>query len=234
MESKSVMDLVKPIFGKNWLVHKIVKDNLMPCIEEYFSGTLLDIGCGDKPYERLVEPYLEKYIGLDHEHTLHDMHKADLIGSAYNIPLDSESIDTILCTAVLEHLERPDKALKEAYRVLREGGYAIYTIPLFWHLHEEPRDFYRYTNYGIDFLFRNVGFELVKLQPLSGFCVTFGQELIYYLWRFRKGGMLNPLWWLVPIAGMIIQAICYFANKLDYTKEFSWMYLVVARKQPGR
>lgn len=198
---------------------------------KYARGIIGDIGCGDKPYEDLFSPYVEKHIGVDHKDTLHDKSQIDLVGTAYDIPVEAESFDTVLCTAVLEHLEEPDKAIKETYRVLKKGGYAIYTVPMFWHLHEAPRDFYRFTKYGLRYLFEKNGFEIVELKPLSGFWVTFGQELVYYLWRFRGRGKLNPLWWTILIGGTIIQRICYLLNKIDHSEEFTWMHLLVARKK---
>ncbi len=219
------------LLNKNWLVYKIADKALDEAIQRYTRGKLLDIGCGDKPYENIIKPYVTEYIGLDHENTLHDKLKIDLSGSAYDIPIKNEYFDTVLCTAVLEHLEEPDRAIKEAYRVLGVGGgYAIYSVPLFWHLHEEPRDFYRYTKWGLKYLFEKNGFEIIELKALSGFLVTFGQELIYYLWRFRKGGKINPLYWIVPVIGFLIQWSCYLFNKIDNSKEFTWMYLLVARK----
>lgn len=178
---------------KHILVNSIVKQELQQCAFTYACGKLLDIGCGEKPYQALFARYITKHIGLDHEATLHDESQVDLWGTGYNIPAEDESFDTVLCTAVLEHLEEPDKAIREANRVLKKGGHAIYIVPLFWHLHEEPRDFYRYTKYGLKYLFEKNGFEIVDLKPLSGFLVTFGQELVYYLWRLRRGGKLNPL-----------------------------------------
>jgi len=218
------------IFAHNHLVHKIVYKNIRSSLQEYASGKLLDIGCGEKPYKDITKPYVTEHIGLDHENTLHDKSKIDLFATAYNIPVENEYFDTVLCTAVLEHLEEPGRAIKEVNRVLKKGNYAICTAPLFWHLHEEPRDFYRYTKYGLKYLFEKNGFKIVKLKPLSGFWVTFGQEFVYYLWRFRYGGKLNPLWWIVPVIGMVIQEICYLLNKLDHSHEFTWMYLLVARK----
>ena len=145
---------------RNWLVYGIVNRELRRALSVYAKGKLLDIGCGDKPYQGMAAPYVQEHIGLDHPGTLHDASRAELIGGAYDIPLDDDSVDTVLCTAVLEHLEEPEKALREAYRVLKEGGYAIYTVPLFWHLHEEPRDFYRFTKYGLRYLFEKSGFRL--------------------------------------------------------------------------
>ncbi|MFZ2970150.1 MAG: methyltransferase domain-containing protein, partial [Minisyncoccia bacterium] len=184
-----------------------------------------------KPLASFLLKYCKQYIGIDHIDTLHDKSEIDLFGTAYDIPVESSSFDTIICTAVLEHLEEPDKAIKEANRVLRAGGYAIYSVPFFWHLHEEPRDFYRYTKYGLKYLFEKNGFEIIQLKPLSGFIVSFGQEFIYYIYRFRKGGKLNLFWWIIPVIGVFIQFICYVLNKLDHSEEFSWAYLAVVRKK---
>ncbi len=173
---------------------------------------------------------MKEHIGVDYQDTLHDKSHIDRFGTAYDIPVEDEYFDTVLCTAVLQHLEEPDKAIKETNRVLRKGGYAIYTVPLFCHLHEEPRDFYRYTKCGLKYLFEKNGFEIVELKPLSGFWVTFRQELVYYLWRFRKGDRLNPLWWIIPPTGIFIQEMSYLLDKIDHPERFTWMRLVVARR----
>lgn len=217
--------------SKNWLVYKIADKALDEAIQKYARGKLVDIGCGNKPYKNMTKSYVTEHIGVDHQDTLHDKSNIDRFGTAYDIPTEDGEFDSAICTAVLEHLDEPDKAIKEANRVLKKGGYAIYSAPLFWHLHEEPRDFYRYTKYGLMYLFEKNGFEIVELKPLSGFWVTFGQEFVYYLWRFRRGGKLNPFWWIIPPIGIFVQMICYFLNKIDHSEEFTWMYLVVARKK---
>lgn len=45
------------------------------------------------------------------------------------LSMASDSIDVALSLAVLEHLERPDTFLKEAYRVLKPGGLLLLTTP---------------------------------------------------------------------------------------------------------
>ena len=214
----------------NYLIYRIIDPNIATRLQRYARGRLLDIGCGNQPYRGMAAPHISEYVGLDHADTPHDLSKADLVGSAYEIPVPDNSFDTVLCTDVLEHLEEPAAALAEAYRVLKPGGAAIYTVPLFWHLHEEPRDFYRYTRYGLDYLFTKSGFAIVEITALSGFCATFAQELVYYLYRFRRGGPLNPAWWLVPPVGAVIQAIGLGLNKIDRSTAFTLEYIAVARK----
>lgn len=220
------------IFSKNWLIHRVLREALEAAVRVYAGGKLVDIGCGEKPYLEMLLPYLESYVGIDHEGTIHDTSYMDREGSAYQLPARDEEFDTVLCTEVLEHLEEPGEAVREAARVLAPGGYAIYTVPLFWHLHEEPRDYFRFTRHGLRYLFEKNGFEIVEIQAISSFWVTFGQELVYYLWRFRRGGRWNPLWWLIPVLGTMIQGVAWCLNSLDYPAEFATEYLLVAHK-PG-
>ena len=214
----------------NWLIFSILNPALENKLRKYASGVMVDIGCGEKPYQEMALPYVDKHVGVDHNQTLHNTSNIDIIADAYKIPADDNSFDSLLCTDVLEHLEEPSLAIAEAFRILKKGGYAIYTVPLFWHLHEEPRDFYRYTKHGLKYLFEKNGFEIVEIEALSGFCVTFGQELVYFLYRFRRGGIINPLWWIIPVLGMIIQGLAYGLNQIDRSEIFTVEYIAVFRK----
>jgi len=215
--------------AKNVMVQGILQKNLAETARIYTVGRLVDIGCGIKPYKKLLAPYVTEHVGVDHEGTLHEKSSIDLFGTAYHIPADDEFFDSAICTAVLEHLEEPEAALRECFRVLKPGGYAIYSIPFIWHLHEEPRDFYRYSKYGIKYLFEKVGFELAEIRALSGFWVTFGQLFVYNIYRLNKG----PLRWLhiIDIVGLFIQAIAYGLDKIDKSEKWTWMYMVIAKKR---
>ena len=213
---------------QNILVNRIHDYWLKKFAEKYITGHLIDIGCGTKPYERLIAPFVKEHIGLDHQDSLHENSKVNLFAAAYAIPVDDNSFDSAICTAVLEHLEEPEQALRECFRILKLGGVAIYSVPFIWHLHEEPRDFYRYSKYGLQYLFEKVGFEIIQIKALSGFWTTFGQLFVYNLYRLNRG----PLRWLkiVDAIGLFIQGFVYMLDKLDKTEQWTWMYMVVARK----
>lgn len=213
---------------KNFLINRIHDRELERCASSHLSGRMIDIGCGIKPYELMLAPLVMEHIGVDHEETFHDKSNIDLFGSAYDIPAKTSSFDSALCTAVLEHLEEPEQALRECNRVLKPGGIAIYSVPFIWHLHEEPRDFYRYSKYGLEYLFDKVGFEIIEMKALSGFWVTFGQLFVYNIYRLNRG----PLRWLriVDAVGLLIQLMAFILDRLDKTEEWTWMYMVVARK----
>lgn len=203
-----------------------------PILEEIAplaSGRLIDIGCGNKPLESVFAPYVDAHVGVDHELTLHDLSRADLIGAAYDLPVEDGSFDTVLCTAVLEHLEEPAAALREARRVLRDGGLAIYSMPFIWHIHEAPRDFYRYSRYGLEHLFTQAGFEIEEIRALSGFWVTFGTEFAYYLHTLRRGRILSRL---IPAFSVVMLEIAGRLDRLHRAEEWTWAYLVLARAAP--
>lgn len=216
-----------PITTPAYNVNRIAGHQIRDRAARYFSGRMIEIGCGTKAKALLVGEFVNEHIGLDHEDCPHDQSNIDLFGTAYNIPVDDESFDCVLSTAVMEHLEEPQLALNEAFRVLRPGGIALYTMPLFWHLHEEPRDFFRYTKYGLQHLFTNSGFFILEITPLSGFWTTFGTELNYYLRRFARGPFK-------PIVQGFTAVSNLFYPLLDESKlrdeRFTWMYIVIAQK----
>jgi len=213
---------------KNILINHIFDVALKSCASVYLKGSLIDIGCGIKPYKELLSPYVTEHVGVDHDGTIHNKKNIDLFGTAYKIPDDDESFDSAICTAVLEHLEEPESALRECFRVLKPDGYAIYSVPFIWHLHEEPRDFYRYSKYGLKYLFEKTGFEIIECKALSGFWVTFGQLFVYNIYRLNRG----PLRWLhiIDAVGLFIQALSYGLDKIDKSEQWTWMYMVVAKK----
>lgn len=210
----------------NWLVHRIHNKALEAAIHQYASGLLLDIGCGKKPYQVLTKGLVKQHFGLDHLDSLHGLERIDIVGIAYRLGVADNSVDTILCTVTLEHLEQPQVAIQEMYRILKPSGYLIVSAPLFWHLHEEPRDFYRYTKYGLAYLFSTAGFEILEIKPLAGFIVTFGQGLAYYLNRWRYGLTKYPIIGLQ----LAIQGAAYFLNGWDRSYDFTWTYLAVLCK----
>jgi SAM-dependent methyltransferase len=213
---------------QNLLVNHIHDKELRRRAMQYCRGRLIDIGCGTKPYKDMLHPFVTEHIGSDHFGTLHVKDNVDLWGTAYQIPAESESFDSALCTAVLEHLEEPEKAMRECFRVLKPGGCAIYSVPFIWHVHEEPRDFYRFSCYGLEYLFHKTGFEVLEIKALSGFWVTFGQLLVYNLYRYKKG----LLRWLgiIDLLGILIQFISWMLDQVDKSEQWTWMYMAVVRK----
>lgn len=47
-----------------------------------------------------------------------------------NMPFEDESFDFFICSHVLEHVESDDQAIKELYRITKQGGRGILMAPI--------------------------------------------------------------------------------------------------------
>ena len=61
--------------------------------------------------------------------------------------------DIILCMNVLEHVYDFHKAIENLHRALKPGGTALIFVPVFYPFHDEPHDYWRFTEHSIRRLF---------------------------------------------------------------------------------
>lgn len=209
----------------NWLINKINKKCVLSILK-YVRGDLLDIGCGNKPYFDILKPRVNKYTGLDMPDTLHTRSKIDVYGDACNLPFEDSSFETVVSFQVMEHVNEPNIMIAEIFRVLKNGGYAIITTPFMWGIHEEPRDFYRYTKYGLKYLFKKNGFEIIELKANSGYWIMTGLRFNYYLVRFENK---YSKYVLFPIYNLV-QIISFTLDKFDKAEADTVSYTLVAKK----
>lgn len=97
--------------------------------------TVLDVGCGEG--FSLVQLQRNKigriHEGVDYSHDAIRLGKKLYpklnikLANTYNLPYKDSTFDLVICTEVLEHLERPHKALSEIKRVAKK--YIIFSVP---------------------------------------------------------------------------------------------------------
>lgn len=96
-------------------VHRHTEDELrLRVVSKYCSGRILDLGCNNGELKQYIDKNKTKYLGLDIKGD-----GCDIQGNLYNLPFKNQSFDTVTLFEVLEHLENPLAALKEASRVSR-------------------------------------------------------------------------------------------------------------------
>lgn len=101
-----------------------------------------------------------RWLGLD----MQPGDGVDVVGDVHKLPEDwSSRFDTVVCSEVLEHVERPWVALPELARVTKPGGHLIVTAPFCFPVHAYPSDYFRYTMEGLRVLMQDAGFEVVTL-----------------------------------------------------------------------
>ena len=148
-------------------------------VEKIFTEKkhIIDIGGGLRvlknrgnrynPEHEWIRPYLEnvKYEILD---PVSD-YNPDIIGDIHDLPLEDNSVEALICIAVLEHIENPHKAVSEMRRVLKPGGHAFIYVPFLYYYHAEVgyyKDYWRYSRDAIEMLFKN--FSVLEIVSVRG------------------------------------------------------------------
>lgn len=200
-------------------------------------GVLLDVGCGLKPYEKFFTPFVEEYLGMEYSETSgYRGNTADFCGDAMAIPLADECVDTILCTEVLEHVPNPELVITEFERILRPGGTVIITAPFLCPVHD-AWDFFRYSPDGIAAIMKRHGFEIEKVESLSGGGITmaFLFNLYWYQigfmwtkWLYPIGVILRPL--LLPLV-FIVNILGWLGDKIIPSPQMSFDHITIGKKK---
>jgi SAM-dependent methyltransferase len=70
---------------------------------------------------------------------------------------------------VLEHVARPGALVRELSRVLRPGGTLLSGTPFLYWLHEQPHDYYRYTEFALRRFCAENELVVLELEPYGSY-----------------------------------------------------------------
>jgi SAM-dependent methyltransferase len=147
---------------------------------------VLDVGCGDRPYESLWSA-AASVVGFDVPGNTH----ADLHGSIDALPVDDASFDVVLCLQVLEHVPDPAAAVRELRRVVRPGGRVLASTHGVYPYHPNPDDLWRWTHSGLERLFRDNGdWSSVSVSAGAGTAATVAMLVAHLVdLLFKRAGV---------------------------------------------
>lgn len=154
----------------------------MQDLARHITGTTLDVGCGMKPYRDLCSS--DEYVGLELD-TPESRARgvADVFYDGSRFPFSDTAFDSVLCNQVLEHVFTPEEFLRDILRVVKPGGHVLLTVPFVWDEHEQPRDYGRYSSFGIADLVRRTGFEIIDQRRSVDHVGVLAQLWIGYLYK---------------------------------------------------
>ena len=153
----------------SWLITRVVAEAYDRHLPAHARGRLIDLGCGKVPlysaYRKLVSAvtcvdWSHSRHGVDHIDVAHDLNQP--------LPFADASFDTVVLSDVLEHVMKPDQLLAEVRRILAPGGKLLMNVPFLYWLHEQPHDYFRYTQHGLALLIKQAGLQQLVLETLGG------------------------------------------------------------------
>ena len=162
--------------GRSWdaIGHLLLR--LVPRI------TIADLGAGEGMISQLLAERARKIYCIDSSKSMVRVGKElakknNLLNLSYkqgdieNVPLAKGSVDLALMSQSLHHAQRPEKALSEAFRILRKGGQLV-VLDLKEHQFSKARQLYgdQWLGFPENELYRmikSVGFRKVKVETIA-------------------------------------------------------------------
>lgn len=193
------------------------------------GARVLDAGSGEGQYAHLFAS--QRYTGVDLGvgDVAWDYSRVDVLADLTALPFRSGVFDTAIHVVTLEHVREPGCVLREIARTLAPGGLLLVVAPHEWEVHQAPHDYFRYTRYGLAYLFEEAGLVQVDIQPVGGYFRLLARRLLNGL-QFFTGGLrwlcfLPAAIFLVPPALLLP-----FLDGLDRDRNFTLGYICTAQK----
>jgi SAM-dependent methyltransferase len=146
------------------LSHVVLPGSISPRFASYLprarrpgTSRVLDLGCGAQPARPLLTLAGYEYVGIDYIDS-----RAPILADGHALPFVDGSFELVFTVAVLEYLEDPRVALREAHRVLEPGGAmlgsAAFLTPFLWNT------YLHHTHLGLLNVLASAGFRVDVLM----------------------------------------------------------------------
>lgn len=187
---------------------------------------------------RLPEPILE--IGsyqVDGQHDIADLRNlfpgreyngvdvrpgcgVDMVADVEQLPHADASVGTVLALSTFEHVPHFWRGFDEIYRVLRPDGVLFVAMPFYFHIHNHPSDYWRFTPRALELLLEDypskiIGWHGPDTRPANVWALAFREgrpavTLNDYA-RYRKHMSQyarQPLMWLRRLRFQLGSLLC--------------------------
>lgn len=154
------------------------------------EGLVVDVGGGRHPdYFRYFDTTrVDSIEAIDGSITSIDFEKDAL-------PYKLESVDTIVCANVLEHVYNYRHLVREMHRILKQDGQLIGFVPFLIQYHPDPHDYFRYTKEALERIFADASFHDIVICEIGGgpFAANFNNIMLSVPPWVRA--VLFPFYW---------------------------------------
>ena len=214
-----------PLTNPSWLVLRKRREIFQHWLVKLHAGEMdvLDLGGRIQPYRPLFAPNLRRYVAVD----LRLSPLVEVVARAEALPIADRQFDLVICTQVLQYVAQPALVISEVWRVLKQGGYFVFSVPSACATDSE-NECWRFLPAGLRALLGS--FREVEIIPEGGSVAGF----------FRTSNVCMNIFVRYPIVRAVFRrTVCPFINLLgaflerlsgSRNEQFAVNYSGIARK----
>ena len=208
------------------LSKKISRKNLYKFISDELDNKndlkCLNIGSGG-PIEELLKKKVKNYYSIDIDQSRKPNEIMDICSNNFKINFNP---NLICIFETLEHCENPIKAVENIHKILEKGNVCLASVPFNFHIHDEPNDFFRFTEYGCKLIFKN--FSEVKVLRRNGWLESI---FVNFIRLEKENNILSKIIGkLFIIINILTYPIIIFIQKIITSKKLTTVYFIIATR----
>ncbi|MFN8435238.1 MAG: methyltransferase domain-containing protein [Anaerolineales bacterium] len=214
---------------KNYVTYRrLWLDTCLNAFADEMRGIVLDLGGKRENKRGSFQPPEQEaqawwYLNLDLST------RPNIFADVTCVPMLSNSVNCILCTEVLEHIQNPQTCVDEIHRILLDDGIVFVSTPFFYPVHADPHDFQRFTEDGLRYLFRE--FKTVEVYRMGGYAGVLGLLVELGVMELNEKKNIHKLlrWCMKWISRWLIYAdISKIGSDADSFQKFTTGYFLKA------
>ena len=151
-KTRAYFDELAGRFGKDYVPGRSWKGLAEALLKVTNHGVVADLGAGEGTLAQMLARQAERVIAVDLSPKMvefgselarrHDLKNLEYrLGDIEEPPLDDASVDLAFLSQALHHAGSPQKALEQAFRIVKPGGQLV-VLDLLQHTFEEARELY--------------------------------------------------------------------------------------------
>lgn len=155
-----------------------------------------------------------------------------VVADIAKLPFKNNSVDAVICEAVLEHTKDPQIVVKEIKRVLKLNGIVYIVVPFIFSFHSSPNDYYRWSKEGLRELMNKFEEKEIGIrQGPTSTLISMGNEWLATLLSFGSQRLQQILLVIFMVITLPLKVFDYLMFKFSTSQNIANTFYYIGIKK---